>query len=105
MINPFKKSKIRLDLIDISMEKISTGQVASYIIWLYKEYGFRHIGYCIENDRFVLYTVLGNNKVNQYFKDRCPGMVEEKIQTFNIDKNSNFTISRWDNGFEEVVEK
>lgn len=105
MFKLFKKQeKITIDLIDFSKDYIGTGQVGCYIIqFLYDKLKFRHIGYKLENRdgemRFILYTLSGNKAPIIYFKDRCSGMIEEKIQSMEGIPHNHI---KWENGFEEV---
>jgi len=99
-----KKNVIKVNVIDFSMQRIGTGQVGAYILhYLYDELKFRHIGYDIftvdGEVRCFLFTVPGNKEVINYFKDCCPGMIEEKVSTFEgLAHNHNL----WENGFSEV---
>lgn len=100
-----KKKRITEDLIDFSISRISTGQIGGYITnVLYEQFGFKHIGYRIENIegdvRCFLYTVCPANKLLvYYFRDRCSGMIEEDVMKAASIPHS---FSRWKNGFEEV---
>lgn len=98
-----KKQQISVDLIDFNAMNIGTGNVGSYIKWLYCEYGFLHIGYRFENQngncRFVLHTLPENRNVMQYFKDRCPAMVEIECKSKDSIPHK---FVKWENGFEEV---
>lgn len=101
-----RPKRITKDLIDFSIQRIPTGQIGSYIVgFLYKELGFKHIGYRIEkvdgDIRCVLFTLQGNKAPAQYFKDRCSGMIEEKVETTAPVSHS---IKYWPNGFIEVCE-
>lgn len=100
-----KKEVISIDVMQINAKHVSTGQIGGYIKKLYEEEGFRHIGYRFKNidglTRFIIYTLPNQLEVIQYFEDRCPAMVEEKCR--NITDDVSFTISTWENGFEEVV--
>lgn len=103
----FKKQKaVKTDVMNFSMQRVGTGQVGAYILrYLYDELEFRHIGYEIANVdgevRCFLFTVPGNKEVIHYFKDRCPGMIEEKVSTF---KGVAHDRNKWENGFEEICE-
>lgn len=104
---PFKskntKKNVRVDCIDISAMNISTGQIGSYIKWLYNEKNFRHIGYEFVNIdgncRFIIYTLPSMKHIITYFKDRCPAMVEQECISAPCEI---FKIVDWDNGFSEV---
>lgn len=99
----FRKSKISVDLIDFSGMHVATGQVGSYIKHLYEEHDFQHIGYRYKNIngdlRFILYTVPNNKLAVQYFKDRCPAMVENECRSC---EGIPHKFVKWENGFEEV---
>lgn len=98
-----KKSSIFVDVIDINAMHVSTGQIGGYIKKLYKEEEFSHMGYRFENrnglSRFVIYTLPYSKEIIQYFKDRCPAMIEEECKVAN---NTPHKFIRWDNGFEEI---
>lgn len=103
-----KKPQISVDLIDFDGQNVSTGRVGGYILYLYDQFKFSHIGYRAENIdgfvRFVLYTIPDNKKVIKYFEDRCPAIVEyECIKYGYLLKRHKFV--QWANGFEEVVEE
>ena len=78
----FTKKATTIDVMDISTKHVKASQVRAYIEKLYKDEGFQHICYRIENknglSRFVVYTLPGANEIIQYFKDRCPAMVEKE---------------------------
>lgn len=107
MLNLFKKKKdYTVDLIDFSMQHVGTGQIGAYIInYLYKELNFSHIGYRIGKNKWgelrcTLYTEEDRNLIISYFKDRCSGMIEDKVQTFEGIPHDKKILS---DGFEEVV--
>ena len=102
----FRRKKTTVDLIDFSIMHIGTGKIGGYIVgFLYKELGFEHIGYRIENVegevRCFLYTIPDNKKTIHYFNDRCSGMIEEKVKTMEPIPHK---WNEWPNGFEEVCE-
>lgn len=77
----FKKEKpVCRDLIEISQQHVATGQMGAYLKKLHDEEGFRHMGYRFEKHgglgRYVIYAIFPNDYMVQYFKDRCPAMVE-----------------------------
>lgn len=77
----FKKEKpICRDLIEINQQHVATGQMGAYIKKLYEEEAFRHMGYRFEKHgclgRYVIYAFFPSEYMVQYFKDRCPAMVE-----------------------------
>ena len=101
----FKKRRpISVDVIDINAMHVSTGKIGGYIKRLYREEGLSHIGYRIENKnglkRWVIYTLPDQIEVIQYFRDRCPAMVEECRKT----RGEAHEWVVWDNGFEEIKE-
>lgn len=108
MLNIFKKKTKVIDVIDFDASDISTGQIGGYILDLYEKKGFRHIGYRFENIdgncRFVIYTLISNKAVIQYFKDRCSAIVEYECKA---SQPSSHTFSEeWYNdykGFTEVL--
>lgn len=102
-----RKIKIDVDLIDFSINDIGTGQIGGYIInYLYSQLGFRHIGYRIErtncHPRCILYTMNPPDKfIVQYFKDRCSGMIEEKVKSMDGVSHKH---EKWNNGLQQVCE-
>ena len=103
-----KREKVYEDLIDFSRHNVSTGMVNAYIIKiLYEIEGFSEIGYRVENlpsgQRFVLYTYYGaHSNVKQYFRDRCPGMIEEKVRSMK-EEQMRCSWQKRPNGFEYVI--
>ena len=99
----FKKKQISVDVMDIRTAHVSSGQIGHYIQNLYRNENFAHIGYRVENKnglhRFVIYTLPGQKDVIQYFKDRCPAMVEEECRKL---KGEGQQWATWPNGFEEI---
>ncbi len=99
----FGKKNPVVDVIDINAMHIATGQMGAYIKKLYKEEEFRHIGYRFENRdglcRFVIYTLASQKLVIQYFKDRCPAMVEKECQDLEGVAHS---WNEWPTGFREI---
>lgn len=97
------KKPVSIDCIDFDASNVSTGQIGSYIKYLYNEYDFRHIGYRFENRdgncRWIIYTLSHQKRVIQYFKDRCPAMVESECRMM---RPIDFCTQKWENGFEEV---
>lgn len=107
MLNLFKRNKdYTIDLIDFSMHHLGDDKIADYIInYLYKELNFSHIGYRVGKNKYgelrcTFYTEEDYTLIISYFKDRCSGMIEDKIKTF---KGIPFSIKTWGDGFEEVV--
>ena len=94
-----KPAVVSVDVISFNMKHVSTGQVGAYIKKLYREENFLHIGYRWDNGRFVIYTLPGNKEVIQYFKDRCPAMVENECRALTCES---YDWATWPNGFEEV---
>lgn len=67
-----------VELINFSSLHVSTGQLENYITRLLLEEGFSGIYYRARGNRFYLYAANNYNKnLIQYFKDRCPAMIEE----------------------------
>lgn len=103
----WKKENKCVDLINFSMRGVSTGMINAYILKiLYDKEGFTHIGYRYEytrnGQRFILYTCSDcNPHLIQYFKDRCPGMIEEAIRS--MEEQMPCSWETWANGFEFVV--
>lgn len=99
----FKKKQISVDVMDINAMHVSTGQIGKYIRDLYRKEDFRHIGYRFEQKdgllRCIIYTLPNQKAVIQYFKDRCPAMVEEECRKLQGEEHE---CTKWQNGFEEV---
>ena len=99
----FKKKDIMVDVIDFSAQHVSTGQIGEYILNLYEKEGFNHMGYRFENVdgnvRFFIYTLPGSTRIIQYFKDRCPAMIEEECRKL---EGSAHYFEDYPNGFSEV---
>lgn len=62
------------------------------------------MGYRFENkdglSRFLIYTLPQNKEIIQYFKDRCPAMVERECRELTGEGHS---WLNWENGFEEII--
>ncbi len=99
----FKKRQISVDVMDISASYVASGQIVEYIKNLYRNKDFRHIGYRLENRdgliRYVIYTLPNQKEIIQYFKDRCPAMVEEECRKL---QGEGCEWAKWQNGFEEI---
>lgn len=100
-----KKHKSKFNyLCDFSFQEVSTGQVCNYICWLYRNYGFMHIGWDHENDngclRCYLFTISDSYLMAQYFKDRSNNEIANECKSA---PDSCFKTVTWDNGFVEVV--
>lgn len=99
----FRKKKISVDVMDINRQHVSSGRIEEYIRNLYRDEGFMHIGYRVEDrdglQRFVIYTLPGQKDVIQYFKDRCPAMVEQECRKLE-GKGADWNV--WPNGFKEI---
>ena len=106
MFNFLKKRQVSVDVMDISMKHVATGQMGAYIKKLYKEEGFFHIGYRFENRggicRYIINTLPNNRDVIQYFKDRCPAMVENECRALVGEAHK---LTTWENGFVEVEDE
>ncbi len=82
----FKRNKIKtIDVININAKNIMPGQMRTYMSKLRYEKGFDGVGFRFELKkniaRYVIFTVVGRpntREVIQYFKDRCPAMVENE---------------------------
>lgn len=106
-MKPFwKKKAISVDVAEFSSTHVGPDMVATYITNLYKKEKFLHIGYRLEESehgflRYVLYTLPTSKIVIQYFKDRCPAMIEKEcMECKSVEP---YTWSIWPNGFEEIV--
>ena len=92
-----------IDVIEINAEHVSTGQIGHYLKKIQEEEDFRHLGYRVANRgrlmRFAIYTLPGNERVIQYFKDRCPAMVENECRALEDIGHSWVT---WPSGFQEI---
>ncbi len=81
-----KKQQTTIKLIEFSGQEVSTGMIGGYILGhLYDRMGFRNIGYSITNLdagdlRIELYGWFPSSRSINYFKDRCPAMVEQEVQ-------------------------
>ena len=101
------KRAISVDVAEFSGKHVSTCQVGSYIKKLYAEENFEHLGFRFEkNDkgilRVILYTLShsrATEAIIQYFKDRCPSMIEDDIKKCEC---TYFTMENLGNGFETV---
>lgn len=69
-------------LIDISSDYVSTGSLGAYILNLYETRGFMRMGYTFDGDRVYIYALNPTEKMVSYFKDRCPGMIEDAVMKF-----------------------
>ena len=98
------KPPVSVDVIDFNAQHVATGQVVAYIHKLYREEEFLHLGYRFENRngsvRFVIYALPSSRMVIQYFKDRCPAMVENECRAL---EGEGCTWNEWENCFKEVV--
>lgn len=104
MKNIFKKpAPIYVDVIEINAEHVATGQIAHYLKKIQKEEDFRHLGYRVVNRgrlmRFAIYTLPNSERIIQYFKDRCPAMVENECRALEGIGHSWVT---WPSGFQEI---
>ena len=104
MKNWFKKKQISTDLIEISRMHVGTGQIGHYLKKLCEEEGFMHMGYRYSNhsslSRFVIYAASPTAEMIQYFKDRCPAMVENECRALEGIPHDWVT---WPDGFREIV--
>lgn len=109
MFSLIRKKPVKCKLVDVSAEYIATGQIARYIVSLYRKRGLSHIGYEFCKDecglsRYEIFTLPGNIQAIKYFKDRCPGMIEEAILKIDTNDTVSFRIENWKNGFTEVID-
>lgn len=99
----FKKQPLYVDVIEINAEHVATGQIGHYLKKLQDEEDFRHLGYRFFQRghlvRFAIYTLPGSERIIQYFKDRCPAMVENECRALEGIAHNWVT---WPNGFEEI---
>mgnify|MGYP007116348188 FL=1 len=81
-------------LIDIPERDISDMDIMTYITYLWEYKDMHHIGYIISKanerhgNRWVLYS-LSDKRIEEYFRDRCPAIVEEEI--LSISNNRDIT--------------
>jgi hypothetical protein len=85
----FRKGPKTLNLIDFSMQDVSTGQVSSMLTWLRDNTGrgFTSVKADYRNNEYgdtrcYLTTDFHDGRVIQWFKDRNPAQVEEFAQYF-----------------------
>lgn len=102
-----KKHKPRVSLTvlcDFSFQDISTGQVCNYICWLFRNYGFMHIGWGYKNDngclRCYLYTTSDSEFMDQYFRDRSNNEIANECKSA---PDSRFKSVSWTNDIVEVI--
>ncbi len=92
----FKKKKERKvkDLIEISLMDLGTGDICRYLAYLYSRYDFRHLGFRTDNKqgviRCTIYALVDNPRINMYFADRCPAMIEDFILENIVNSNEKF---------------
>ena len=99
----FKRS-ISVDVAEFSGKHVSTCQVGSYIKKLYAEEKFEHIGYRFQKNskgivRVIISAISPPENIIQYFKDRCPAMIENEVKECKPQSHTLTTI----NGFDEVA--
>ena len=81
-------------LIDIPGRDINDTDIMTYITYLWEYKDMHHIGYILSEAnerhccRWVLYAY-SNKRIEEYFRDRCPAIVEEEI--LNISNNRDIT--------------
>ena len=87
-----KKNKLRITkLVDITTMNTSDIDIMRYIVYLWEKRNIRHVGYIFvgatltHGDRWVIYTC-GNRRVADYFRDRCPTIIEEEILSISNDE-------------------
>ena len=87
-------------------KNISLSQIGSYLAKLQKINGFIHLGYITINTnwgstRYGIVSKYWTPEVIQYFKDRCPAIVEDEVR--KIDVHYPHYIHEDKDGFKEVV--
>ena len=81
-------------LIDIPIRDISDMDIMTYITYLWEYKDMHHIGYIFSEanekhcGRWVLYS-FSDRRISEYFRDRCPAIVEEEI--LSISNNRDIT--------------
>lgn len=99
----FKTRRIYINVMEINAKHVSTGQIGHYLKKIQEEENFRHLGYKFVRrghlSRFVIYTLPGSEEIIQYFKDRCPAMVEAECRALEGVAH-NWRV--WPNGFTEI---
>lgn len=81
-------------LIDIPTRDIGDMDIMTYITYLWEYKDMYHIGYIFSGanekhcDRWVLYAYY-DKRIKEYFRDRCPVIVEEEI--LSISNNRDIT--------------
>lgn len=81
-------------LIDIPIRDISDMDIMTYITYLWEYKDMHHIGYILSEanerhcGRWVLYAY-SDKRIEEYFRDRCPAIVEEEI--LSISNNRDIT--------------
>lgn len=100
----FKKEKTACyDIIEISQQHVATGQMGAYLKKICEEENFLHMGYRFEKHgglgRYVIYSLAPHPYMIQYFKDRCPAMVEMECRAL---EGIPHKWREWPNGMEEI---
>ena len=89
-----KRHSNLVKLIDIPARDINDMDIMTYITYLWEYKDMHHIGYIISKanerhcDRWVLYAY-SDKRITEYFRDRCPAIVEEEI--LSISNNRDIT--------------
>ena len=99
-----KKKSGTVELCDFDGMNISTGQVCSYICYLFKEYDFRHIGWnyrkvngCL---RFALLAIDPTPYMINYFNDRSNNEILNECKSA---PKCEFISKTYSDGFSEYV--
>ena len=94
-----KRNPNLVKLIDISTRDINDMDIMTYIIYLWEYKDMHHIGYILSEanerhcDRWVLYAYY-DKRITEYFRDRCPAIVEEEILSISNNKDITNHLSK-----------
>lgn len=98
-------SKSGYILKSFSNKRVNLSQIGSYIVELYKTEGLSCLGYDTINingiPRYIITSKHYNPKNVQYFKDRCPAMVEQEALKMNV--HYPHYIYQDEDGFKQVI--
>jgi len=88
-----RRNKPKLSkLVDVSTRNLSEWDIMVYIVYLWEKRDIRHVGFIFVEanqnhcDRWVLYSY-SDRRVEEYFKDRCPAIIEEEILSISNNKD------------------
>lgn len=90
-----------VNIMEFSSENIEGNQVGTFIMHLYKNENFSHIGYHKQNERWIIHTRLDNKKVIKYFKKSSPEVIRKQCQQTSFEPHC---IILYANGYKEVSE-